>query len=121
MRSRTLRLPTDQFEQLAIVGGEIRILSQQLARPRDAREGIADLVGDARRHVAKGRHALRIADFLLHPPNRRDVVDGDHQGAQASLEERGSDLQPQPGPPPRCGIRALTILVVRPGPARRGP
>ena len=78
-----LRLAQHDVHQLRLLAVERQFLAQDLDRSRHRRQRVADLVGDARRHLADGRQPLLQARVALEPPDRRHVLEGEQEARRA--------------------------------------
>ena len=91
MSFEALRLAHHDVEQRRLVVAQFQFVAQQLDRSAHRGERIADLVGDARGHLADGRQPLLPLALGLALLDQRQVLEG-HQlaGALAAAGEQAA-------------------------------
>ena len=91
-RVQPLGLAQHDVHQLLLLGAERQLLAENLNRTRHRRERIADLVGDAGRHLADRRQPLLHARVALEPLDVGQVLERDQEPGAAArrLEMRGA-------------------------------
>ena len=103
-RVQPLRLAQHDVHQLLLLGAERQLLPQDLDRAGHRRERIADLVGDAGRHLADRRQPLLHARVALELLDVGDVLEREQIAGAAARRLAGasrsspSSISPRPSP-----------------------
>ena len=96
-----LRLAGDDVQEPALLVPEPGLRHQHLGRAPDGAEGVADLVGELRRHLPHRGQLLLGADLLLEAPDVGEVLEDDQVAAGRAFlggegRHRDAELEPSP-------------------------